>query len=127
MGFKGCLGFIFVLDWYFSNLIDFWWAFFLQVRMIYIRKATLCKKSTEQTRNYKKRKKKTKKIHNRKPNNKLITKIKRAKKRRERITSHESPIPRPVKKSSIKRGKHLIIITIQILKSSSILFLPKTP
>ena len=29
MGFKGCLGFIFVLDWNFSNLKDFWWAFFL--------------------------------------------------------------------------------------------------
>ena len=85
--------------------------------MIYIRNATLCKKSTEQTKNYNKRKKKTEKIHNRKPNNKLITKRKRAKKRRERITSRESPSPRPVKKSSTKKGKHLIIGTIQILKS----------
>ena len=52
-----------------------------------------------------------------KPNNKLITKRKIAKGRRERITSRESPIPRPIKKSSSERSKHLITGTIQILKS----------
>ena len=58
---------------------------------------------------------------------KKITKRKRAKKRRERITSGESRSPRPIKKSSTKRSKHLITGTIQILKSPPILFLPNTP
>ena len=43
---------------------------------IYIWKATLYKKSTEQTGKLQEEKKKTKKIHNRKPNNRLITKEK---------------------------------------------------
>ena len=80
----------------------------------------------ENTRRRKQRKKKKKKKGG-KPNNKLITKRKRAKKRRERITSRESPNPRPIKKNSTKRSKHLITRTIQILKSSQILFLPNTP
>ena len=50
-----------------------------------------------------------------------------AKKRREGITRHESPSPRPIKKSSTKRSKHLIIRAIQILKSPLIPFLPNTP
>ena len=62
-----------------------------------------------------------------KPINKLITKRKRAKERRERITSREFPCPRPIKKSSTKRSKHLITGTIQILKSPPIPFLPNTP
>ena len=70
---------------------------------------------------------KTKKKQKRKPIHRLITKRKRANERRERITSHESPSPRPIKKSSTKRSKHLITGTIQILKSTPILFLPNTP
>ena len=62
----------------------------------------------ENTRRRKQRKNKKKG----KPNNKLITKRKRAKERRERITSRESLSPRPVKKSSTKRSKHLITGTI---------------
>ena len=58
---------------------------------------------------------------------KKITKRKRAKERRERITSGESRSPRPIKKSSTKRSKHLITGTIQILKSPPIPFLPNTP
>ena len=50
-----------------------------------------------------------------------------AKKRREGITRRESPSPRPIKKSSTKRSKYLIIRTIQILKSPLIPFLPNTP
>ena len=48
------------------------------------------------------RRRKQRKNKKRKPINKLITKRKRAKKRRERITSRESPCPRPIKKSSTK-------------------------
>ena len=73
------------------------------------------------------KKKKTEKKQKRKPNNTLITKRKRAKERRERITSCESPSPRPIKKSSTKRSKHLNTGTIQILKSPPIPFLPNTP
>ena len=69
----------------------------------------------------------TRRRKKRKPTNILITKRKRAKERRERITSRESPCPRPIKKSSTKRSKHLIIGTIQILKSPPIPFLPNTP
>ena len=82
--------------------------------MLYIRKATLCIKKKEQTQKIPKKKKK-------------ITKRKRAKERRERITSGESRSPRPIKKSSTKRSKHLITGTIQILKSPPIPFLPNTP
>ena len=56
-----------------------------------------------------------------------LQKRKRAKKRREGITGRESPRPRPIKKSSTKRSKHLITGAIQILKSPSIPFLPNTP
>ena len=62
--------------------------------------------------------------HKRKPNNRKITKRKGEKKRREGITRRESPCPRPIKKSSAKRSKHLITGAIQILKSPSIPFLP---
>ena len=51
---------------------------------------------------------KTKKKQKRKPIHRLITKRKRANERRERITSCESPSPRPIKKSSTKRSKHPI-------------------
>ena len=73
------------------------------------------------------RRKKTKKKQKRKSIHRLITKRKRAKERRERITSRESPSPRPIKKSPTKRSKHLITETIQILKSLPIPFLPNTP
>ena len=73
------------------------------------------------------RRRKQRKNKKRKPTNKLITKRKRGKERRERITSRESPSPRPIKKSSTKRSKHLISRTIQILKSPPILFLPNAP
>ena len=56
-----------------------------------------------------------------------LQKRKRAKKRREKITSRESPSPRPIKKSFTERSKHLIIGTIQILKSQPIPFLLNTP
>ena len=69
---------------------------------------------------------KTKKKQERKPIHRLITKRKRANERRERITSCESLSPRPIKMSSTERSKHLIIGTIQILKSLPILFLPNT-
>ena len=68
-----------------------------------------------------------KKKQKRKPIHKLIAKRKRAKERRERIASRESPSLRPIKKSPTKRSKHLITGTIQILKSPPILFLPNTP
>ena len=77
----------------------------------------------ENTRRRKQRKNKNKKN----PINILITKRKRAKERRERITSCESPCPRPIKKRSTKRSKHLITGIIQILKSPPIPFLPNTP
>ena len=88
--------------------------------------ATLCIKNIEQTQKIQEEeyREKTKK---RKPTNKLITKRKRAKVRRERITSCESPSLRPIKKSSTKRSKYLITGTIQILKSLPIPFLPNTP
>ena len=70
---------------------------------------------------------KKQRINKRKPSNKLITKEKESKKRSERITSRESASPRPIKKSSTERSKHLIIGTIQILKSPPIPFLPNTP
>ena len=73
------------------------------------------------------RRRKKEKKQKRKPTNKLITKRKRAKERRERITSHESLSPRPIKKSYSKRSKHLITETIQILKSPPIPFLPNIP
>ena len=73
------------------------------------------------------RRRKQRKNKKRKPTNKLITKRKRDKERSERITSRESPSPRPIKKSSTKRSKHLITGTIQIIKSPPIPFLPNTP
>ena len=78
------------------------------------------KANPENTRRRKQRKKK-------KPNNILITERKRAKEKMEKITSRESPSPRPIKKSSTKRSKHLITGTIQILKNLPIPFLPNTP
>ena len=100
---------------------------------IYIQKATLCKKSTEQTREIEEGNKKTGKIQKKKEKKKKKTKQQknykreRAKKRGEGITSRESLNLRPIKKSSTKRCKYLITGTIQILKSLSISFLPKTP
>ena len=73
------------------------------------------------------RRRKQRKNKKRKPTNKLITKRKRAKERRERITSCEFPSLRPIKKSFTKRSKHLITGTIQILKSPPIPFIPNTP
>ena len=70
---------------------------------------------------------KTKKKQKRKPIYRLITKKKRAKERRERITSRESSSLRPIKTSPTKRSKHLITGTIQNLKSLLIPFLPNTP
>ena len=55
-----------------------------------------------------------------------LQKRKGAKKRREGITRRESPCPRPIKKSSTKRSKHLITGAIQILESPQIPFLPNT-
>ena len=66
--------------------------------MIYIQKATLCKKNKEQTQRIQGEENKEKTKKERKPNNILITERKRAKKRRERITSRESPSPRPIKR-----------------------------
>ena len=94
--------------------------------MIYIRKATLCMKSIEQTEKIQEKENKEK--QKRKPNKRKITKKRKGtKKRRKGITRRESPRPRPIKKSSTKRSKHLITGTIQILKSPSISFLPNTP
>ena len=70
---------------------------------------------------------KTNKKEKRKPIHKLITKRKRANERRERIISREYPSSRPIKKSSTKRSKQLILGTIQILKRPPIPFLPNTP
>ena len=75
----------------------------------------------ENTRRKRKKKQKRKPIH------RLITKRNRANERRERITSRESPSPRPIKKSPTKRSKHLITGVNQILKSPPIPFLPNTP
>ena len=73
------------------------------------------------------RRRKQRKNKKGKPTNKIITKRKRAKERRERITSRESSSLRPIKTSPTKRSKHLITGTIQNLKSLPILFLPNTP
>ena len=70
---------------------------------------------------------KTKKKQKKKTKQQIITKRKRAKERRERITSRESPCLRPIKKSPTKRSKHLITRIIKILKSPPIPFLPNTP
>ena len=69
---------------------------------------------------------KTKKKQKRKPIHRLIIKRRRANERREKITSHESPSSRPIKKSSTERSKYLLTGTIQILKSPPIPFLPNT-
>ena len=82
-------------------------------------------KSIEQTEKYKKRKTERNKKENQ--TKEKLQKRKGTKKRREGITRRESPRPRPIKKSSTKRSKHLIIGVIQILKSPSIPFLPNTP
>ena len=87
--------------------------------------ATLCMKNIVQTQKIQERKNKEK-TKKKKPIHKLITKRKRAKERRERITSRESPCLRPIKKSPTKRSKHLITGTIQILKSPPIPLLPNT-
>ena len=81
----------------------------------------------EHRANPEKTRRKTKKKQKRKPIHRLITKRKRANERREIITSRESLRPRPIKKISTKRSKHLITGTIQILKSPPIPFLPNTP
>ena len=87
--------------------------------------ATLCMKKIEQTQKIQEGKQRKNK--KKKPIHRLITKRKRANERRERITSRESPSPRPIKKGSTKRSKHLITGIIQILKSPPIPFLPNTP
>ena len=87
--------------------------------------ATLCMKNTEQTQRI--QEEKTKGKQERTKQQKKLQKRKRTKKRRERITSHESPSPRPIKKSLTKRSKKLINGTIQILKSPLIPFLPNAP
>ena len=56
-----------------------------------------------------------------------LQKRKGTKKRREGITRRESPRLRPIKKSFIKRSKHLITGALQILKSPLIPFLSNTP
>ena len=84
---------------------------------MYIQKATSCKRSVRQTKDYKKRNEKTKK--------KLITK-ERTKEQRERITRGESPSPRPVKKGAIERSKQLVIGTFHVLKSPPISLPPNT-
>ena len=56
-----------------------------------------------------------------------LQKRKGAKNRRKGTTRRECPHPRPIKKSSTKRSKHIITGAIQILKSPPILFLPNTP
>ena len=65
--------------------------------------AILCMKNIEQTQ--KLQEGKTKKKQKRKPIYRLITKRKRANERRERITSRESPSPRPIIKKPTKRSK----------------------
>ena len=82
-------------------------------------------KSTEQTSIYKKKEKE--KRNKRKPSSRLITKEQRTKKRRERITSCESPSPRLVEKRTTKERKQLINRTIQVLKSPPIAFRPQRP
>ena len=85
---------------------------------MYIQKATLCMKSTKQTKNFKERnklEKKTIKKINYKIGENKGTKGK-----------NQSPSPRPVKQRSSKESKQLIFETIQILKSLPIAFLPET-
>ena len=64
---------------------------------MYIQKATSCKKSIRQTKDYRKRNEKTKK--------KLITK-ERTKEQRERITRDEFPSPRPVKREPLNEASN---------------------
>ena len=64
----------------------------------------MCEKHRANPENTRRRKQKKQK---RKPNNRLNTKRKRAKKRGERITSCDSPSPRPIKKRPTKGGNHL--------------------
>ena len=75
---------------------------------MYIQKASSCRKSIRQTKDYKKKKKKM-----------LITK--------ERITRGESPNPKPFKKRTTKRSKQLIIRFVHVLKSPLISLPPNTP
>ena len=95
--------------------------FFFDKNVIYTNCYSMHKEHRANPENTRRKKQKRKPIH------RLITKRKRAKERRERITSRESLSPRPIKKSSTKRSKHLITKTIQILKSPPIPFLPNTP
>ena len=85
---------------------------------MYIQKATSCKRSVRQTKDYKKRNEKTKK--------KLITK-ERTKEQRERITRGESPSPRPIKERTTKISKQLVIGFVHVLKSPPISLPPNTP
>jgi len=91
--------------------------------------ATLCKKNIEQTQEIQEQKQKESEKEPRQPINYKgeRERRKRAKKRGERITSRESPSPRPIKKSPTKRSKQLIAGNIQILKSPLIPFLPNAP
>ena len=57
----------------------------------------------------------------------LRMKKERAKEERERITRCESPSPSPIKKGTRKKSQHLVIGSIQILKSLPIAFPPNTP
>ena len=79
----------------------------------------------KETKKKKKKKKKRKEKENQ--TKEKLQKRKGTKKRREGITRCESSRLRPIKKSSTKRSKHLIIGAIQILESPSIPFLPNTP
>ena len=95
--------------------------FLISKNVIYTNGYSMHKEHRANPENTRRKKQKRKPIH------RLITKRKRAKERRERITSRESQSSRPIKKSPTKRSKHLITETIQILKSPPIPFLPNTP
>ena len=56
----------------------------------------------------------------------LITK-ERAREHRERITSGESPSPRPIKKGATERSQQLVIRTCHVLKRPPISLPPKIP
>ena len=73
--------------------------------MIYIRKATLCMKNIKQTQKIQEDENRKNKKENQTTDK--LQKRKRAKKRGERITSRDSPSPRPIKKRPTKRGNHL--------------------
>ena len=108
------------------HTLEFFFFFFLISKKIILKNLKKTKAAQRVQRREQKKKKKRRKEEHKETNKKLITK-KRTKEHRDRITRGESPSPTPVKKSTTKVSKQLIIGFVPILKSTPVSLPPNAP